>query len=279
MSTTCGRFRIEIQMKYSDLLRSYYVKKRKEGKHFSMRAMAKKLGISSSHLSYILQGQRHLPLRLLEPLSKLLDIDSVDRDRILREVLLKSGAEVERAKDLLSLKQSPPVKQLKWDTIAKTDFIADWADIAIFLCAGLSDYDGSPEFVANRLFLELGQVNKKMKALVESGFLQIVDGKMIRGKKTLQMKSGKDFSLIRKYHKAHLDNASWSLEHNTEDDDLANRLITGLSFTVSKKMIPRLKQKIQNFILEMAEESIDETPDEVYQLAVQLFPLSKKRAR
>ena len=268
-------------MKASDILNSYYKKKRKDGKRFSMRAMAKKMGVSVSLLSLILKGKRNLPMRLVDPFCQLLDIDHVDRDNILRQILTKSGAEPDRAFDLISFseKKRPSLKKLQWETIAKSDteFIADWTDIAIFLCAALRDFDGTPEFVSRRLFLDLGLVNKKMIRLAESGFLQQKDGKMVRAKKTLQLKSAKDFSLIRKYHKAHLENAAWALEQNTAERDLQNRLITGMSLTVSKRSIPALKQKVQDFLVEIAELCSDESPEEVFQLAIQFFPLSKMK--
>lgn len=266
-------------MKASDILNSYYRKKRKDGKRFSMRAMAKKLGVSVSLLSLILKGKRNLPIRLVDPLCQLLDIDNVDRDDILRQVLTKSGAEIDRALDLISFseKKRPSLKKLQWETIAKSEseFIADWTDIAIFLCTALKDFDGTPEFVSRRLFLDLGLVNKKMIRLAESGFLKNVDGKMVKAKKTLQVKSAKDLSLIRKYHKAHLENAIWALDQNTEPKDLQNRLITGMSVTVSKRSIAALKQKIQSFLVEVAELCSEEDPDEVFQLGIQFFPLSK----
>lgn len=266
-------------MSQATILSSYYEKKRKDGKRFSMRAMAKKLGVSVSLLSLILKGKRNLPIRLIDPLCSILDIDQVDRDQILHLVLSKKGKEPDRASELAGLKGSPKPssRKLKWETLAKSEqeFLADWKDIAIFLCCGVKDFDGTPEYVSRKLFLELGLVNRKMKTLEESGFLVNRDGKLERAKKTLQLRSGKDLSVIRKYHKSHMENAMWALENNLSEADLQNRLITGMTLTASKKSIPMIKQKIQSFMIEIAELCDQETPDEVFQFALQFFPLTR----
>lgn len=266
-------------MNQSSILNSYYEKKRKDGKRFSMRAMAKKLGVSVSLLSLILKGKRNLPIRLIDPLCAILDIDQVDRDHILHLVLSQKGKEPDRASELVGLteKNKKPDRKLKWETLANSEaeFLADWNDIAIFLCCGIKDFDGTPEFVARRLFMDLGLVNRKMKILTQAGFLQEEDGKLVRAKKTLQLRSGKDLSIIRKYHRSHLENAAHVLDNNTTEMDLQNRFITGMTLTASLRSVPIIKQKIQNFLIEMAELSDQESPDEVFQFAVQFFPLTK----
>lgn len=266
------------KMNQASILHSYYEKKRKDGKRFSMRAMAKKLGVSVSLLSLILKGKRNLPIRLIDPLCAILDIDQVDRDQILHLVLSQKGKEPERASDLVGFKEKSPKQDraLKWETLAKSDseFLADWSDIAIFLCCGIKDFDGTPEFVARRLFMDLGTVNRKMIRLVEAGFLPMEDGKIVRPKKTLQLRSGKDLSIIRKYHKSHLENAIHALDSKTTEPDLQHRLITGMTLTASLRSIPIIKQKIQNFLIEMAELSDADSPEEIFQIAVQFFPLT-----
>lgn len=268
----------EAQMNQSSILSSYYEKKRKDGKRFSMRAMAKKLGVSVSLLSLILKGKRSLPIRLIDPLCGLLDIDQVDRDHILHLVLSKKGKEPERASEMAGLqeKKISSNRKLKWETLAKseTDFLTDWEDIAIFLCSGVKEFDGTPEFVAKRLFLELGLVNKKMLRLTEAGFLINKAGIFERARKTLQLRSGKDLNIIRKYHRAHLENAASVLVNKVTEADLQSRLITGMTLTASMRSIPIIKQKIQNFLIEIAELSGDEEPDEVFQFAIQFFPLT-----
>lgn len=267
-------------MNHASILRSYYDKKRKEGRRFSMRAMAKKLGISVSLLSLILNGKRNLPIRLIDAISTLLDIDQVDRDRLVHLMLVQKGNEPARARDLMKRAYSSPggqSGQLKWETLGKSDIehLTDWRDIAIFLCCGLSDFDGSPEFVARKLFLDLGEVNRKMQQLKAAGFLREINGKLQRGKKVLQLRSGKDLSVIRRYHKSHLENAAWALEHNTAEQDVQNRLITGMTLTASLRSVPLIKQRIQDLLLEIAQMSSEDAPEEVFQFAVQLFPLSR----
>lgn len=266
----------------AEILLSYYHRKRKDGKRFSMRAMSKKLGVSVSLLSLILKGKRNLPLHLVDPLCLMLDIDQVDRDKLVKLILAKGRGAPKRVAELLRVldrehREESPGKKITWETLSNTDkeFITDWSDIAIFLSARLRDFDGTPEFVAKRLLLDLGLVNKKMIRLAEAGFLTQSAGKFAHAKKTLQIKSGKDFSLIRKYHKAHLENAIWALDKNTAEVDLMNRLITGMSLTVSRRTIPALKQKVQDFLLDIAETCNEEPAEEVFQLGVQFFPLSR----
>ncbi len=234
-------------------------------------------------LSLVIQGKRRLPIRLLDPLCQYLDIDQVDRDKLLKELIFREGGTTQHALELVSRsldaksaeKKKPSA--LQWETLAKKDseFLADWMDIAIFLTSGLKKSEGSPEWVSRKLFLELGLVNRRMRQLEEAGFL-VRQGEELRpAKRSLQIRSGKDFAPIRAYHKAHLENAIQTLEQNTSEFDLYHRFITGMTLTVSKKSISRFKQKIQDFLLEFAEECAQDEAEEVYQMAVQFFPVSQ----
>jgi uncharacterized protein (TIGR02147 family) len=265
------------------ILKSYYTKKKRDGSRLSLRAVAKKMGVSVTLLSLVIQGKRRLPIRLLDPLCQYLDIDQVDRDKLLKELIFREGGTTQHALELVSRsldaksaeKKKPSA--LQWETLAKKDseFLADWMDIAIFLTSGLKKSEGSPEWVSRKLFLELGLVNRRMRQLEEAGFL-VRQGEELRpAKRSLQIRSGKDFAPIRAYHKAHLENAIQTLEQNTSEFDLYHRFITGMTLTVSKKSISRFKQKIQDFLLEFAEECAQDEAEEVYQMAVQFFPVSQ----
>lgn len=262
----------------SNILRSYYSKKKRDGSRQSLRAVARKMGVSVTLLSLVIHGKRRLPIRILDPLCQYLDIDQVDRDKLLKEVILRDGGTPQHALELVTKPQEKKKPtSLQWETLAKkdTEFLADWMDIAIFLTAGLRDSEGTPEWVSRKLFFELGLVNRKMRQLEEAGFL-VRNGEELRpAKRSLQIRSGKDFTPIRAYHKAHLENAVQTLEQDTTDFDLFHRFITGMTVTVSKKSVSRFKQKIQDFLLEFAEECSQEDAEEVYQMAIQFFPLSQ----
>ncbi len=265
------------------ILKSYYTKKKRDGSRLSLRAVAKKMGVSVTLLSLVIQGKRRLPIRLLDPLCQYLDIDQVDRDKLLKELIFREGGTPQHALELVSkaMDSKAPEKRkttaLQWETLAKKDseFMADWMDIAIFLSSGLKESDGSPEWVSRKLFLELGLVNRRMRQLEEAGFLVRQGDELRPAKRSLQIRSGKDFAPIRAYHKAHLENAVQTLEQNTSEFDLYHRFITGMTLTVSKKSISRFKQKIQDFLLEFAEECAQDEAEEVYQMAVQFFPISQ----
>lgn len=245
-----------------------------------MRGMALKLGISVSLLSLILKGQRRLPLRLVDPLCALLDIDQIDRDMIVREVLSEEGAQVARSAELFAAPQprKNTSSEVEWNTLSKTevDFIADWRAIAIYVSVGLASSEPTTEEIARRLGFKVDFVRGEIDRLIEAGFLEKDDtGKIDRAKgRTLQLRSGKDFKAIRDYHRAHLENAKVALESRTSETDLQTRLITGMTVTVSKRSIPILKQKIQDALLEIAKDCSEDTPEEVYQINVQFFPLT-----
>jgi uncharacterized protein (TIGR02147 family) len=261
----------------ASILKSYYSKKKKDGSRLSLRAVAKKIGVSVTLLSLVIQGKRRLPIRILDPLCQYLDIDQVDRDRLLKNLILKGGGTHQHALELVSKPTEKRASSLQWETLGKKDstFMADWMDIAIFLTAGLKDSDGSPEYVSKKLFLELGMVNRRMRQLEEAGFLIRSEEVLRPAKRSLQIRSGKDFTPIRAYHRAHLENAIQTLVQDTADFDLLQRFITGMTLTISRKSVSRLKQKIQDFLLEFAEECSGEEAEEVYQMAVQFFPISQ----
>ena len=61
----------------------------------------------------------------------------------------------------------------------------------------------------------------------------------------------------------------------TSEDAFKQRYISGASFNVSKKDAQKMKKKCENFIEELVDDfSKNETSDCVYQINLQLFPLS-----
>lgn len=59
------------------------------------------------------------------------------------------------------------------------------------------------------------------------------------------------------------------------DIDFEKRLMTGITFTASPEKIRDVKKKLSDALHEIANDLIDDNGTEVYQLAAQLFPLTK----
>ncbi|RYZ95173.1 MAG: DUF4423 domain-containing protein [Proteobacteria bacterium] len=90
------------------------------------------------------------------------------------------------------------------------------------------------------------------------------------------MGSAKPNADIRRFHASMLERAQRELQHAVNEEDFERRLITGITISASPEKIAAAKQRLAECLHEIANELIEDKGTEVYHLAAQLFPLTKK---
>ena len=82
---------------------------------------------------------------------------------------------------------------------------------------------------------------------------------------------------VRAFHDQILEKAQMLLRNETSEDEFSRRLISGLVVTATPEKIEAAKKKLSEFLHELADELMEgEAGTEVYSLAAQLIPLTKK---
>jgi uncharacterized protein (TIGR02147 family) len=227
-----------------------------------LRSFAKALQVDPASLHRILTGKRAVTPRTLEKFAQKLQF---------------SPAETEHFRCSNSFVQAPALKQIDFAQTENDVFevISDWQHLAIMELLTLKDFQQDEKWVAERLGLSIHEARASVERLFRTGFLEIKDGRWVLcSRHNSFAKDGFTTVARQKLQKTFLAKASEAIDTLTMKD----RDNSGVTIAIDKKQFPQFIEKINNFRREMAafaEKS--KKPNEVYQLTVAFFPLTKNK--
>lgn len=264
-----------MELAVHDILKIYFERKRLTFPQYSLRALARDLKVSPAYASSILSGKRDLPEKRLEDFIKNLELDDIA---------------VLQLKNIISPpeKKLPPYsnKQLKDDDLDffkkykpldknKYEILNNWYNIAILDLTTTNDFQNNPKWIAKRLNISQLEVEFAIENLKRLGMLSEKDGVLYKEENKLRFPTKMSQTVIRKFHKQMIKKAYEELDLKISEEEFSKRLISGSTFTVKKEKFQLLKEKLHQVIYEMTTIATEDSGEDVYQLNVQFFPLSK----
>ncbi len=264
----------------SKTLKAYFKRKKKKNKNLSMRWLAQKLELSPSMTSMIMNGKRLPSLQILEELCQLLDIDLEQEDSLRLQILLDKKMTSDRS-DLAFTKAERKIiaKDNDWELANASQFIAlkDWYFFAIMQTMLLKDYDGTPQYIAKFIGLDVETVSTAIDQLVHVGLVikNLESGQYHKAQRQTKYMS-RDRNRLTLHHIANMKKVISTLEEESSLESVKDRLVTSACFSCKESDIPLMKQKISTFLKEMASTNESEGHDEVCLLLVQFLPLSQQ---
>ena len=261
---------------YRAFLRDCYEERKKQDTYFSYRFMGNKAGLDAGYLVRVLQGLDHLPDRCIAKLSALFKLDR-EETAFLRALIAYNKARTQsRIRETFArLLQLRSVSRRSLES-HQYEYYNKWYYSAVRALIGLYDFDGSDYGqLARRLDPEISidESREAVELLEKIGLIRRHEDGMYRVTDTM-ITTGEQWRshAVRAYQKETFNLAVRSLEKQPPD----KRDLSTVTFTVAEKDLDELRERIAEFrtsLLSMARQS--DTPDTVYQLNVQLFPLNK----
>jgi uncharacterized protein (TIGR02147 family) len=239
---------------------------------FSIRAFAKRLGVSPTTLSLLLSGRRRVSPKLAKSLVDRLDLSPAEAKEILS--LLPSKRPYRRATDLVDSEQA---QQLTMD---QYHVVSEWHHFGLRALLRTRDAQSSsknfkPEWLAERLGVKSRDVSSAIERLLRLEMIErLPDGGLRSTDASFHSPDGIPSVSIRRNHAQHLDLARASLER----DSVEVRDFTNLTMAINPKKLSEAKAIIRRFRKEIESVLEDDSTgprQEVYSLAVQLFPLTR----
>lgn len=266
---------------YRQYLRAWYEAEKARLPAFSYRYFSRKAGFSSPNfLKLVIEGERNL------------SPDSVER---FVSTLKLGGDEAGFFRDLVSYGQARNLaeKNLLFDRVIASrrfqeyrkleapylEYLRHWYYPAIRELAAHRDFRADAEWIGARLWSKVAaeEIEKALAIIEQLGlFARGPDGQPLRSGRSLttgpQMVSEAKV-VAKSFLRQMLERASESLD--TVPADL--REIGSITVAVKAATVAELKERIQRFRRELLDRcDQDEDPTEVYQLNVQLFPLTRE---
>ncbi len=260
-----------------EVINKSFRKKRIENPRLSLRWLAQSLKLSAPMMTRVLKGERKLPPKLVAKLGELLDIDRDDQERLLQELLKSKGYSQSSMKSLLVNEMQKARESLPWVRPSNEafDLFKAWYYVAILDATLLKSYDGSIEFLARRLKLDLKLVEKAVAELKSVGMLELENQKWKKSARFMELRSSSlNLESLRRLHIGHMEKAKILLQTKTAKEDLDMRLVTGVTLTCSKDKVDVARMKAVEFMQELVKDLTSGDSDEVYHFAIQLFPLT-----
>ena len=239
-------------------LKMYFEVKRKSSQGFSLRSLARRLKVSPSFLSRVLNGKKALPEHLRTKLARALDIEP--------ELLNPQKVdEVTSAVEDWQIAE-PQSKQI----------LRNWFYIPILVMSTLADFDGTVESIARRLSLSVAAVEIALRELESLGLLKQVKGRYEKTATRFRITSAASLHLIRQFHDSMLIRAREELRAHQTPEEFERRLISGITVSASPEKVLEAKRRLAECMYEIANDLLASPGTEVYHLAVQLFPLTRE---
>ena len=248
-----------------NILQRKLIEIRKKNPQFSTRAYAKKLGISSGALTEILNGSRPVSPKIAERISTKLMLDPMERSNVMKDYLITANQKRVSKENIEYLK-------LSMDQFA---MMSEWYYFAILSMMQTQGFESSAEFVAERLGLSLSVVEKAIERMARLGVLSIApDGSWSRSKGGHRTTDDLTDTSVQKNHFQTLELAKKALEERVVEE----RDFTSMTLPLDFQDLPEAKQMVRKFQNELYEKfNGKKKSKEVFRIAMQLFPLTRKK--
>lgn len=256
---------------YRSILNEELAFRSKENPSYSLRAFSRDLSIAPSQLSEILKGKTGLSSNKSMLIASKLGLS--DQDCLVFKAMVevehgRSQKIKEAAKEFLEKnKHSEDFKSLSLDGFK---IISEWYYFAILSVMELDLYDGSTNFIAKALSLEIALVEDCVKRLLKLDIIDLKSGKFIPTGEMFATTTDIQSRALQKFHKGHLQKSIYALEKV----DVTKRDITSMTMAIDPQKLPEAKNLIKKFRRDLCEFLEKDEKKEVYNLNIQLIPLS-----
>lgn len=258
----------KISQSAEGILQAALKRKQQRQPAYSLRAFARDLGVSPAFASKLINGQKAPPKERLEKLSFLLELDVLEKEALVKDVLLDSFGE-----KVLSRAQAAK-KGRKTVEAPSGSMLSSWANLAVLEGLTLEAPHNDPSVLGARLGLSTSQVARSLETLSQLGLIEKGEEGWKKKEQHLYVAGGRSKSEVRAFHTQMIEKAKGELL-KTSQADYDRRLINGFTMALNPEHMHRLKSKIIQFLDDLSREASEGPTSEIYQCNMQLFPLSK----
>lgn len=264
-----------------EILKPYFEQKQTAKPRYSLRALARDLKMSPGFVSQVFSGQRSPSLASAESFAKVLKVRKADTEVLRKSVALHSGDNKDARKVLNEyLKQDSAA--LSFKKYNRKDFeslqhLTKWYQVALMELITCDKYQSDERIMAQKLKISLTELRASLFTLVNSGLIEKVNGKW--QKKTLHQDFPTDTTheATRQYHRTMTGKALEVLSES-QPAEVCRRRMIGATVAVNPQHLEQAISAYNEFIYKMTALLTEGECSEVYQINLQLFPLTRSES-
>lgn len=252
---------------FKNYLKSVLLERCRKNPNYSLRAFAKSIEVNHAHLSLILRGHRPLTAKFIKKVGSALGVTPQELSHYLKDP--KSHL----SKNKITSLEETALQNLEMDQF---NSISDWWHDAILELVRVRAFKNDPKWIAQKLSISIAQVNDAVERLQRLGLIvRDKEGEITQDfvDTTSNISNSVTSSALRSYQKTVTEMSLKSLENQPR----TIRDHTSMTLAVSGRDIEKAKALIAEFRVRFMEimQAQPSQLDEVYQLGVSFFPLTK----
>jgi len=262
---------------YQQFLRDYIELRKKDSSWFSYRFLASKLNLDHSNLIKILLGKRHASKQNVESLVQFLKFNQREAEYFRTLVQFNKSKNDAKSRDLLEKLLSIKNITLKKLEPHQYEYYRNWYHSAIYSLLDFYEFKGDFAALATELdpAITVKQARESVVLLLKLGLIKKgEDGRYVQAEKTITSGQNWHSYAIQRFQEESINLALQSLQHQPR----TVRDISTLTMTITKddmEAIREITEQYRKSIIKVVSES--GKGDTVYQLNIQLFPMSKPK--
>lgn len=257
---------------YRSYLKATLDEKSRKNDSFSLRAFARLAGMSASHLSRTLSGQKSLSGSTAHQLSLALNHSAEEASHFQSLIELEKTDDDSRRTRILKRMSKLPRSRSRVLSIEMFRVISDWYHFAILALANTRGFRAESLWISRRLSIKPLDARLALERLFSLGLLEKV-GRSVRPADNGDVTTTDDVasSAIQENHLQHLALAQKALV----ELDVQLREFNNLTLSMNLSDVPEAKKRVREFIEKFERDFVTVPGQEVFQLNVQLYMLSK----
>ncbi len=261
-------------MNYQD---RYFVKKLNEvfelrksrNNSYSVRAFARDLDLPRSTIFEVLKGRRLVPTKKIKHLLETLPLSPIEKT-LFSESLYRTKVKLD---EIEISEDSVTQRHLIDDSHYK--IIAEWEHYAVLSLLDTNDFESSETFIASRINISKERVKVVLENLEMAGFIKTEKNQYIKTTEPLATTEDIPSETLRNAHKEVLELSQDKLDECAVED----RDYSTVTIAINSEKISEAKSIIREFRKKMMVLLSDGQRDEVYQIAIQMYPLTNLKQR
>lgn len=242
-------------------LREIYLSRRQNNETYSLRAFARHTGLAPGSLSEVFAGRRRLTWNTALKIADNLNLTPSERRTFLGRVSMECSPGKGTG-------QTGREVQLDEDAF---EAVARWPHYAVLSLLETRGFRSDPRWIGRRLGLDPVEVRRILERLKRLALIEERDGRWVPCQDWVTTTHDVPSSALRTAHHGMLDRAAEALE----EVEVELRDITYVTMAIDPDKLPLAKQLIKQFRRTMVEMLECGSQREVYNLNIQLIPLTR----
>ncbi len=242
---------------FSEWLQREYLNRRKKNQNYSIRAFARYLKLDPSTVSQLLSGKRQPSKKFAQSVFAQLGISPKDRETLI---------------SCLGMKMNTDKNNYHLIALDSFKLLADWYHFAILELTCVTDFKYDFVWIASQLNLSVTEARQAVERLIRLDLVEEKNGKLIKTKALItNYDEGITNSALKTLQRHVLQKALESIDLTPQNE----KDITSMTMAIDESKLPEAKKKIKDFRRQLCQYLEKGKQTRVYNLGIQLYPLSK----